>query len=297
MIHPMHVFGSSLTSYRQHEAEKAYECQYCGNKFKNKNEMERHQNSLHLRRHSWSCASIADQAQTVFHPSTSIPPNPNNPNAPNPPPDAVPLTDVCGYCGEEFTNEPPDWQVRMTHLTDQHKFGECNQSKKFYRADHFRQHLKHSHAGTAGKWTNMLEQACMRDEPPDPLVAMAQAQQQQQQQQQPGMQQLGMQMNMQQQSMPPQTAAQQMGMPLPTKQDQQQGVPSRGVPMANMSMGMGMNMDHNNYNNIHPRIAALSMQAIASSGIQQDRIDELPEDQHHEYQAQVEVKGEEEALQ
>lgn len=141
----------------------------------------------------------------------------------------------------------------------------------------------------------MLEQACMRDEPPDPLVAMAQAQQQQQQQ--PGMQQLGMQMNMQQQSIPPQTAAQQMGMPLPTKQDQQQGVPSRGVPMANMSMGMGMNMDHNNYNNIHPRIAALSMQAIASSGIQQDRIDELPEDQHHEYQAQVEVKGEEEALQ
>lgn len=47
-----------------------------------------------------------------------------------------------------------------------HKFGECNQAKKFFRADHFRQHLKHSHAGTSGKWTNMLENACMRDEPP-----------------------------------------------------------------------------------------------------------------------------------
>jgi hypothetical protein len=46
-----------------------------------------------------------------------------------------------------------------------HKFGECNQAKKFFRADHFRQHLKHSHAGTSGKWTNMLENACMRDEP------------------------------------------------------------------------------------------------------------------------------------
>jgi hypothetical protein len=47
-----------------------------------------------------------------------------------------------------------------------HKFGECNQAKKFFRADHFRQHLKHSHAGTSGKWTNLLENACMRDEPP-----------------------------------------------------------------------------------------------------------------------------------
>ena len=46
-----------------------------------------------------------------------------------------------------------------------HKFGECNKAKKFFRADHFRQHLKHSHAGSSGKWTNMLENACMKDEP------------------------------------------------------------------------------------------------------------------------------------
>lgn len=51
-----------------------------------------------------------------------------------------------------------------------HKFGECNHAKKFFRADHFRQHLKHSHAGTSGKWTNMLENACMKDEPlPEPI--------------------------------------------------------------------------------------------------------------------------------
>ena len=75
--------------------------------------------------------------------------------------------DVCGYCGEEFPNEPtPDWDARMAHLTNVHNFGECNQSKKFFRADHFRQHLKHSHAGTSGKWTNMLENACMKEEPP-----------------------------------------------------------------------------------------------------------------------------------
>ncbi len=71
--------------------------------------------------------------------------------------------DVCGYCGEEFPN-PADWEARSEHLNHVHKFGECNQAKKFWRADHFRQHLKHSHAGTSGKWTNMLENACMREE-------------------------------------------------------------------------------------------------------------------------------------
>lgn len=127
-------------------------CQYCPNRFKNKNEAERHQNSLHLRRHSWSCATLAG-VHAAFHAS------PNCPAA----------FDVCGYCGEEFPN-PANWDARLEHLNHVHKFGECNQAKKFFRADHFRQHLKHSHAGTSGKWTNMLENACMRDEPlPTPL--------------------------------------------------------------------------------------------------------------------------------
>ncbi|KAL6166097.1 hypothetical protein ACJQWK_07462 [Exserohilum turcicum] len=133
---------------RLHELEKQYICQYCPNRFKNKNEAERHQNSLHLRRHSWSCATLAG-VHAAFHPS------PTRPAA----------ADVCGYCGEEFPN-PADWEARSEHLNHVHKFGECNQAKKFFRADHFRQHLKHSHAGTSGKWTNMLENACMRDEPP-----------------------------------------------------------------------------------------------------------------------------------
>ena len=82
--------------------------------------------------------------------------------------------DVCGYCGEEFPRSgqdmsEQDWEDRIRHLQDVHKFRECNASKKFYRADHFRQHLKHSHAGTSGKWTNMLENACMlEEEPPVP---------------------------------------------------------------------------------------------------------------------------------
>ncbi|KAF2462528.1 uncharacterized protein BDR25DRAFT_133071 [Lindgomyces ingoldianus] len=133
---------------RIHELEKQYTCQYCPNRFKNKNEAERHQNSLHLRRHSWSCAALAG-VRAAFHPS----------------PTHSTVADICGYCGEEFPN-PANWDVRSEHLNHVHKFGECNQAKKFFRADHFRQHLKHSHAGTSGKWTNMLENACMKDEPP-----------------------------------------------------------------------------------------------------------------------------------
>lgn len=146
---------------RAHEMEKQYSCQFCNNRFKNKNEAERHQNSLHLRRHSWSCAALPSY-HAAFHASAS----------PSAQTNSGPSHDICGYCGEEFTNMPqPDWDRRFEHLTSVHKFGECNNAKKFYRADHFRQHLKHSHAGTSGKWTNILENMCMKEEnPPESKV-------------------------------------------------------------------------------------------------------------------------------
>ncbi|PHH85691.1 hypothetical protein CDD83_65 [Cordyceps sp. RAO-2017] len=155
---------------RAHEAEKQYECLFCGNRFKNKNEAERHQNSLHVRRHSWSCSALSGYDR-AFHDSTNRPGE----------------ADTCGYCGDEFPRSgrvpgtgalsggivprlatEQDWEERIRHLQDVHKFRECNAAKKFYRADHFRQHLKHSHAGTSGKWTNMLENACMMEEDPSP---------------------------------------------------------------------------------------------------------------------------------
>jgi hypothetical protein len=136
--------------------EKQYACAYCNHRFKNKNEAERHQNSLHLRRHSWSCAALVS-FQAAFHPSGAQSCQTN----------AGATHDTCGYCGEEFPNFPQaDWDRRFEHLTTVHKFGECNNAKKFFRADHFRQHLKHSHAGTSGKWTNILENACMKEEQP-----------------------------------------------------------------------------------------------------------------------------------
>ena len=136
--------------------EKQYACAYCNHRFKNKNEAERHQNSLHLRRHSWSCAALVSY-QAAFHPS----------GAQSCQTTTGATHDTCGYCGEEFPNFPQaDWDRRFEHLTTVHKFGECNNAKKFFRADHFRQHLKHSHAGTSGKWTNILENACMKEEQP-----------------------------------------------------------------------------------------------------------------------------------
>ena len=135
--------------------EKQYQCKFCHNRFKNKTEAERHQNSLHLRCHSWSCAAISSH-EAAFHLSTS----PNSQTTHGPATDI----DTCGYCGKEFRDFPRDWNGRIEHLINVHKFGECNRTKKFYRADHFRQHLRHSHAGTRGKWTNVLENACIKDE-------------------------------------------------------------------------------------------------------------------------------------
>ena len=140
---------------------------YCQNKFKNKNEAERHQNSIHRRTISWSCVKLESHINAFF-PSASFNPTTtggqfqNNSQTAN----GVSPTDLCGYCGEEFSNEPRDPESRQQHLITVHKFGECNRAKKFWRADHFRQHLKHSHAGKNGKHTNALENTCQNDETP-----------------------------------------------------------------------------------------------------------------------------------
>ncbi|XDG08299.1 hypothetical protein ABKA04_007914 [Annulohypoxylon sp. FPYF3050] len=142
-----------------HEAEKQYQCSFCGNRFKSKNEAERHQNSLHVRRHAWSCSSLLVRYTDIFQESM------NQPG----------IADTCGYCGEDFLRSgagmagmqatEKDWEERLSHAIEVHRFRECNASKKFYRADHFRQHLKHSHASTSGRWTNALESVCMTDIP------------------------------------------------------------------------------------------------------------------------------------
>ncbi|OTA97082.1 hypothetical protein M434DRAFT_392252 [Hypoxylon sp. CO27-5] len=149
----------TMEELRTHEAEKQYRCSFCGNRFKSKNEAERHQNSLHVRRHAWSCSNILGISYKKLF-AESI----NQPG----------MADTCGYCGEDFPRNgggtskhatEEDWDERLTHVRETHKFGECNSAKQFYRADHFRQHLKHSHAATSGRWVNTLEGVCMIDLP------------------------------------------------------------------------------------------------------------------------------------
>ncbi|KAI0435633.1 hypothetical protein F4803DRAFT_557798 [Xylaria telfairii] len=149
-----------------HEREKQYECTYCGNRFKTKNEAERHQNTLHIRRQSWSCSELLEAGYVHTFRRSS--------------PQAGNTAASCCYCGIKISetgagvdgNLPVEgvWDARLRHLKDAHKFGECNTSKKFYRADHFRQHLKHSHAAILGDGTSHLEAVCMKELAP-PVVA------------------------------------------------------------------------------------------------------------------------------
>ncbi|KAG9250623.1 uncharacterized protein F5Z01DRAFT_640032 [Emericellopsis atlantica] len=136
-----------------HTIEKQFSCSKCGKHFKNKNEAKRHAKSVHLRRFSWSCKAPSDFRMT-FYPSTARPSE----------------ADTCGYCGKDFARSggPPkskfatkgDWNKRLYHLEEAHEFSKCNR-KKFYRADHFRQHLKHSHARAGGSY--QLDNACMTE--------------------------------------------------------------------------------------------------------------------------------------
>ncbi|KAI5918232.1 hypothetical protein F4810DRAFT_693162 [Camillea tinctor] len=160
---------------KAHESKRKYKCSYCGHRFKTKNDTERHEKSLHIRRRAWSCSMLlALEFQDSFHDS----------------PEAPGSQIICNYCGigisipkdsiDAMSISPGDQYKRMLveylwedhhkrlieHLQKVHQVGQCNAAKKFYRADHFRQHLKHSHNATLGKWTSVLESKCMKEEDP-----------------------------------------------------------------------------------------------------------------------------------
>ena len=121
---------------------KVYNCDHCPSRFKSLDEILRHQNSCHAPRHSWSCAALTDPQNAIV--------------------ESFDGTSCCGYCGMEFQGCCIDEDV-MAHLRHEHKFDDCNKAKKYFRADHFRQHLRRSHGAI---YFNTLETACMKDEPP-----------------------------------------------------------------------------------------------------------------------------------
>lgn len=137
-----------------HAASKRYSCAYCGNRFRDTAELERHQHALHLRRQYWSCSALRDHELPFVRYST-----------------LEGEADTCGFCGVDFPRSGEDevgnpvltdenWDMRARHLQETHRLGKCNSTKKFYLVDQFHQYLKHSHAGTHGIWTAIIEKAC-----------------------------------------------------------------------------------------------------------------------------------------
>ncbi|EXL90445.1 hypothetical protein NOF04DRAFT_20639 [Fusarium oxysporum II5] len=148
----------TLEELNTHKAEKPYKCAFCRNYFKNQGDVERHKKSTHGRLSSWSCSALSGY-ESASHESTDRPGQ----------------ADTCGYCGDEFPRSGcgPDIGVsisgnvpqtvtdhdrgeRLRHLEEVHNFRKCKSSAKFPRADNFREHLKRIHAGTSGKWINVL---------------------------------------------------------------------------------------------------------------------------------------------
>jgi len=97
--------------------------------------------------------------------------------------DTLDEIDICGFCGVKFSRnkrslqiqpseknhntidtEQSYWEGRLQHLQTKHNFRECNSSKKFFKVEHFRQHLKHSHGASFGPWTRNIVDLCRREE-------------------------------------------------------------------------------------------------------------------------------------
>lgn len=53
--------------------------------------------------------------------------------------------DFCGYCGERFQANPPDWNARGIHLVQKHDFGRCGTNSEQYSSLDFGKHLRHVH--------------------------------------------------------------------------------------------------------------------------------------------------------
>ena len=126
--------------------EKSFSCSYCLTRFKNRNEAKRHEKSIHKREESWSCAAILGPEAAFGRVESS-----------------GELLDECGYCGMRFANWPgPDLPARSQHLEQIHHFDRCNRDHTFYRADHLKQHLRHSHASEEGRWLDIIRNASHR---------------------------------------------------------------------------------------------------------------------------------------
>lgn len=122
-------------------------CQFCLKNFKHKNDARRHEASTHLQENSWSCDGLRT-CEDAFSTTTR----------------GGVVCHECAFCGQIFDAVSTDQHQRLDHLIQQHKFGQCDRRKKFYRADNFEQHLKYGHASARGEWTRVLKRRCVQRE-------------------------------------------------------------------------------------------------------------------------------------
>lgn len=140
----------SLITNRLHESEKPCNVDYwsekppdgahCPSWFVSNCEADRRYDLAYGREHFWSCAALTRREQVLLHHTL----------LPNQPPSH------CGYCGIKSLDMLP-----REHLTHVHKFRKCSE-ERYFREDHFLQHLVDSHSGTFGSWTIELGRACKR---------------------------------------------------------------------------------------------------------------------------------------
>ena len=123
-----------------------YTCAFCTEQFAEEDEAKQHQSSNHRRTYSWSCSALRSIQDAFFQRQDGL---------------------ICGYCDTQvaFSKHPEAALLCRRHLRLAHRFQQCQDEKRFFKVNHFRQHLKQSHGALLGEWNNVLENACLEAVP------------------------------------------------------------------------------------------------------------------------------------
>jgi hypothetical protein len=125
---------------------------------------------VHLKPFSWTCQQLGNLPLSAFQVTQNTPPATDMSElqeAAVSRPVTPTLCYTCGFCGRTFHRKaaaPLMVGERLgeleAHVRAEHKFGLCSSDKKFFRYDHFAQHLKTVHAAVAGEWLKALAESC-----------------------------------------------------------------------------------------------------------------------------------------
>ncbi|PGH16236.1 hypothetical protein AJ80_05259 [Polytolypa hystricis UAMH7299] len=119
-------------------------CKDCEIRFNDLDSYKQHTELWHLSRDRWRCPGVehATTPGVFYEPSNGL--------------DTISLqdheeslhegpTDLCLCCGKTFPNDTEDWQKRLQHLREEHRFEGQKRGEKFFREEQFLLHLANSH--------------------------------------------------------------------------------------------------------------------------------------------------------